>query len=63
LRRLLEEILPKDKQINDYKIEHDFPKIGRRVMLLNARRIIREGIGTQMILLAIEDITGRDKKS
>ena len=44
-------------QFNEYKIEHDFPKIGRRVILLNARRIMREDIGTQMILLAMEDIT------
>ena len=62
LRRLLENILPGNNQINDYKIEHDFPKIGRRVMLLNARQVMREGIGTQLILLAIEDVTERNKK-
>ena len=62
LRRLLEKILPGNNQINDYKIEHDFPKIGRRVMLLNARQVMREGIGTQLILLAIEDVTERNKK-
>ena len=57
LRQLLEDILPKNSQFNEYKIKHDFPKIGRRVMLLNARRIMREDIGTQMIPLAMEDIT------
>lgn len=57
LRRLLANILPRNNQINGYKIEHDFPKIGRRVMLLNARQVMREGIGTQTILLAMEDIT------
>jgi two-component system CheB/CheR fusion protein len=57
LRQLLGDILPKNSQFNEYKIKHDFPKIGRRVMLLNARRIMREDIGTQMILLAMEDIT------
>ncbi|MBF8275101.1 MAG: methyltransferase/methylesterase, CheR/CheB with sensor [Candidatus Brocadiaceae bacterium] len=62
LRRLLEDILPKNNQINDYKIEHDFPEIGRRVMLLNAQQIIREGAGIQMILLAIEDITEHNKR-
>ena len=35
---------------------------GRRTMLINARQVMREGIGTQMILLAIEDITEGDKK-
>ena len=63
LRRLLEDILPKNSQFNEYKIEHNFPKIGRRVVILNARRIMREDTGTQMILLAMEDITEGDKKS
>jgi len=62
LRLLLEDMLLKNNQVDDYKIEHDFPGIGRRVMLLNARRIMQEGVGTQMILIAIEDITERNKK-
>ncbi len=62
LRRLLEGLLRKEKQFNNYKVEHNFPKIGHRVMRLNARRITREDLGTQMILFAIEDITKRDKK-
>ncbi|SNQ62830.1 CheR family methyltransferase [Candidatus Methanoperedens nitratireducens] len=59
LRELLEEILPKNSQFQDFEIEHEFPSIGRKIMSLNARRIYREGTGTQMILLAIEDITER----
>ena len=39
LRRLLEDILPKNNQINDYKLECDFPKIGHKTLLLNARQI------------------------
>ena len=62
LRRLLEELLLKDKPFKNYKAEHTFPGIGHRVMLLNARRIVRKDIGTQMILLAIEDITKGNKK-
>ena len=42
---------------NDFEVDHEFPVIGRRTMLLNARRIYREGKGTEMILLALEDIT------
>ena len=57
LRELLEEILPKNAAFNDFEVEHDFPEIGRRTMLLNARRIYREANRTRMILLAIEDIT------
>ena len=57
LRKLLEEIVPQNTQFNDFEVDHEFPVIGRRTMLLNARRIYREGQGTDMILLALEDIT------
>src|SRR5450759_5273664 len=59
LRELLEKVLPKSTTIEDFEVEHDFPTIGRKTMLMNARRI-QSGTGaTQMILLAIEDITER----
>ncbi len=63
LRRLLEDMLPKNHHINNYRIEHDIPKLGHRVILLNARQVIRKCTGAQMILLAIEDITKGNKKS
>ena len=53
LRKLLEGILPEKKVFNDYEVSHDFPKIGLRIMLLNARQLDT----TKQILLAIEDIT------
>ncbi len=59
LRELLEEVLPKNTSFNDFEIDHDFPGIGRRVMMLNARRIYSKGHKTQRILLGIEDITER----
>ena len=59
LRKLLQEIVPQNSHFNDYEVDHEFPAIGRRRMLLNARRIYREGKGTDRILLAIEDITER----
>lgn len=59
LRRLLEEILPQNTMLEDFLVEHEFPTIGRRIMLLNARRIYRDNQGTRQILLAIEDITER----
>jgi len=43
-------------------VEHDFPKIGRKTMLLNARRIPSLGEHASLILLAIEDITGQQTK-
>ncbi|MGB8930469.1 MAG: PAS domain-containing protein [Anaeromyxobacteraceae bacterium] len=59
LRVLVEEILPHDTVINGYEVEHDFPGIGRKTILLNARQIFREKIGSHIILLAMEDITER----
>ncbi|MFQ6125653.1 MAG: PAS domain S-box protein [Candidatus Heimdallarchaeota archaeon] len=59
LRELLEEILPQNTTIEAFVVDHDFPRIGQKTMLLNARRIYREANRTQMILMAIEDITER----
>lgn len=57
LRQLLSEILPQNAHVEDFLVEHEFPEIGLKRMLLNARRIVREDAGEQLILLAIEDLT------
>ncbi len=59
LRELLETILPNNQILEGYQVEHDFPVIGKRKMLLNARRITGKTDETQLILLAIEDVTER----
>jgi two-component system cell cycle sensor histidine kinase PleC len=59
LRELLEDILPKKAAFDDYEVEHEFASIGQRVMLLNARQIVRGKGKERIILLAIEDITER----
>ena len=59
LRKLLEDILPANTKFDNFEVDHIFPTIGHKIMLLNARRIYQEGIGTQKILLAIEDVTER----
>ena len=59
LHTLLDEILPRTKMFNDYQVDHVFPAIGKRTMLLNARQIINSPEKQQLILLAIEDITDR----
>src|SRR5919107_2446072 len=58
LRTLLEDIIPQKAVFNDYELEHDFPSIGRRVMLLNAREL-RAGNHTELLVLALEDVTER----
>ena len=59
LRRLLEEIIPQHRTIEAYEVEHDFPMIGRRTMLLNARQVFDKERPDSTLLLAIEDITQR----
>ena len=61
LQVLLEEVIPRNNQFQNFEVDHEFPAIGHRTMLLNARQIYSKGIGAQMILLAIEDITERKK--
>jgi two-component system CheB/CheR fusion protein len=56
LRELLEQVLPTDDRFDDFEVVHEFPEIGRRRMLLNARRIVQEGDeGPDLILLVFED--------
>jgi two-component sensor histidine kinase len=56
LRLLLEKVIPYQDAMDEYEVEHDFLRIGRRVMLLNARIVRYEKAHTN-ILLGIEDVT------
>ena len=61
LRRLLEEILPRQAALDDYEVKCDFPSLGPRRMLLNARQVqVRPG-HAELILLAIEDATEAER--
>jgi two-component system CheB/CheR fusion protein len=63
LRRLLSEILPQNNKIDGYPVEHVFPGIGRKRVLLNARRMVETaGVRGPMILLAIEDVTQKESQ-
>ncbi len=55
LRELLENILPQHQSFEGYEVEHDFPGIGSRRMLLNASRIVGAPGNTQLILLSMRD--------
>ncbi|MBI5383601.1 MAG: PAS domain-containing protein [Verrucomicrobia bacterium] len=57
LKRLLQEVLPRQTELRGFRVEHTFPGLGHKVMLLNARRIERPAPRPPLILLAIEDIT------
>jgi len=59
LRRLLEDIIPQHTEFRDFEVTHDFPVIGRRTMLLNARKLSEPGVNREVFLLAMEDTTER----
>jgi len=72
LRKLLQEVLPEKKSFSDFEVAIEFPDIGRKTMMLNAREIRKEVTHPTpsslweeeydgMILLSIEDITERKK--
>src|SRR2546421_5187255 len=60
LRTLLEDVVPKSSVFNDFELDHTFPVIGRRVMLLNARKL-QAGRHGELLVLAMEDVTARKR--
>ena len=59
LRLLLETILPERVAMDGFEVDHDFPAIGHRIMLLNARKVLYDESDTMAILLAFRDVTER----
>lgn len=64
LRELLEDILPKNQKFENFVVEHDFPEIGPKKMLLNGQKIPEKHVGKKqlskgLLLLAIEDIANK----
>lgn len=61
LRKLLEHILPRKTSFKNFEVAHDFAGLGRRDLLLNARRMENEAGTPERIVLVIEDITERKR--
>src|ERR1700726_1026074 len=59
LRLLLEDVAPQHAVMEAYEVERDFPIIGRRSMLLNAREVFNQRNSRNLILLTFEDVTDR----
>jgi two-component sensor histidine kinase len=57
LRLLLETIIPERTEMDDFEVVHDFPGLGWRTMLLNARKVLYDDSATTTILIAFRDIT------
>ncbi len=56
LRELLEHILPENQVMEGFRVEHEFPLIGFRRLLLNARRITDGDKKKALILLVMEEV-------
>src|SRR5580700_7079175 len=59
LRTALETIISGRNSIEAFEVEYFFPSLGRRILVLDARKVYRPGNKLQQILLAIEDVTER----
>src|SRR6204780_723744 len=59
LRLVLEGVAPQHAAMEAFEVERDFPVIGRRAMLLNAREVFFQKSSRKLILLAIDDVTDR----
>jgi chemotaxis protein methyltransferase CheR len=59
LRLLLETIIPERTAMDGFEVEHDFPNVGPRTMLLNARQVVYDDSSESTILLAFTDVTMR----
>jgi PAS domain S-box-containing protein len=59
LRALLTQVLTTSHSVEDFEVEHAFPALGRRTMLLNGRRFPPDSQDPDLVLLAVEDITDR----
>lgn len=60
LRNILEHIITKHEVMEEFKIEHNFPDLGPRTMLLSAREITHEQNQRKHLLLTIVDISERE---
>ena len=63
LRALLEKVLSRNQSIHDYELEHDFPVLGRKTMVLNARPFPPESEHPELILLAVEDVSNERRRA
>jgi two-component system CheB/CheR fusion protein len=55
LRDELAELVCSGKKVEGYTLEHDFPGIGRKKIIINTHRVTQGSMETRMILLALEE--------
>jgi two-component sensor histidine kinase len=62
LRRLLEDVIPKATAVINYQVEHEFPRLGRRTMLVTARTLFHPDGASHTMLLSVVDATDRHRR-
>lgn len=62
LTTLLEQVIPKSSAVIDYEVTHDFPEIGRKTMLVTARRLVHPDNNSLFMLVAFDDVTERRRE-
>jgi two-component system CheB/CheR fusion protein len=63
LRALLDRVLVRNESVHDFEVEHSFPDLGRKTMLLNARPFSHGSEQPELILLAVEDVSALRERS
>jgi signal transduction histidine kinase/ActR/RegA family two-component response regulator len=63
LRKLLDEVLSRNQSVHDFEVEHSFPTLGRKTMLLNARPFPPDSKHPELILLAVYDVSAARQRA
>ena len=54
LKELLDHVIPENRMFEGFRVEHTYPHGGRKVLILNARKILATDSRSDLLLLAIE---------
>ncbi|MBX5227668.1 PAS domain-containing protein [Rhizobium sp. NLR9b] len=61
LRRLISSVIPRAAAVIGYEVKHDFPTIGQRTFLVDARRLVHPDDNSPNILVIFDDVTERQR--
>lgn len=61
LRQLIGSVIPKAAAVIGYEVKHDFPGVGQRTFLVDARRLVHPDDNNRNILVIFDDVTERQR--
>ncbi|MBX5147621.1 sensor histidine kinase [Rhizobium lentis] len=61
LRRLISSVIPRSAAVIGFEVKHDFPTIGHRTFLVDARRLVHPDDNSPNILVIFDDVTERQR--